>query len=61
MSINREVTQQDLINLSKLAEQRKNKRAYIFKNRIVNQTHDIKLAETSSPITKKLSEVFETT
>ena len=47
------VTEQDLINLRKLAEQQKNHRAEKIKNIILKQTHDIKLAE-SSPITKKI-------
>ena len=61
MNINPNVTQQDLINLSKIAEQQKNQRAIKIKNRILKQTHDIKLAETSSPITKKLEEFIQTT
>ena len=43
-----------MINLRKLAEQQKEQRAVIFKNKILKQTHDIKLAESLSPITKKL-------
>ena len=54
MSIYSNVTEQDLINLRKLAEQQKNQRALKIKNRILKQTHDIKLAENLSPITKKL-------
>jgi len=46
-----------LINLHKLAEQQKNYRAPEIKNRILKQTHDIKIAESLSPITKKLDEV----
>ena len=46
------VTQEDLINLRKLAEDQKNQRALRIKNRILKQTHDIKLAESFSPITK---------
>ena len=56
MSIYSNVTEQDLINLHKLAEQQKNQRAEKTKNRILKQTHDIKLAESFSPITKKLEE-----
>ena len=44
------VTQQDLTNLGKLAEQQKNQRAIKIKNRIL-KTHDKKL-ENLSPITK---------
>ena len=61
MSIYSNVTEQDLINLRKLAEQQKNQRAEKIKNRILKQTHDIKLAESLSPITKKLDEVNKST
>ena len=61
MSIYSNVTEQDLINLQKLAEQQKNQRALKFKNRILKQTHDIKLAEGLSPITKKLDVIIEST
>ena len=57
MSIYSNVTEQDLFNLRKLAEQQKNQRAEKIKNRILKQTHDIKLAESLSPITEKLDEV----
>ena len=50
------VTEKDLNNLPKLAEKQKNERALKIKNRISRQTHDVKLAESSSPITKKLDE-----
>ena len=53
MSIFNNVTEQDLINLRKLADQQKNQRSEKIKNRILKQTHDIKLAEILSPITKK--------
>ena len=56
MSIYANVTAQDLDNLRKLAEQQKNQRALKIKNRVLKQTHDIKLAESPSPITKKLDE-----
>ena len=61
MSVYSYVTEQDLINLRKLAEQQKNQRALKIKNRILKQTHDIKLAESLSPITKRIDEVKETT
>ena len=61
MSIYSNVTEQGLIILRKLAEQQKNQRALEFKNRILKQTHDIKLAESLSPITEKIDEVKETT
>ena len=57
MSIYSNVTEKDLENLRKLAEQQKNERALKIKNRILKQTHDVKLAESLSPITKKLDEV----
>ena len=57
MSIYSNVTEQDLINLRKLAEQQKNQRAEKVKNRILKHTHDVKLAESLSPITKKLDEI----
>ena len=56
MSIYSNVTEQDLENLRKLAEQQKNQRALKIKNRILKQTHDEKLAESLSPITKKVDE-----
>ena len=61
MSIYSNVTEKDLDNLRKLAEQQKEQRALKIKNRILKQTHDIKLAESLSPITKKLEEVNKST
>ena len=61
MSIYSNVTEQDLINLRKLAEQQKEQRALEIKNRILKQTHDIKLAESLSPNTKKLDEINKST
>ena len=61
MSIYPDVTEQDLISLRKLAQQQKNQRAHKLKNRILKQTHEIKLAESLSPITKKLDEVNQST
>ena len=55
------VTEQDLINLRKLAQQQKEQRALKIKNRILKQTHDIKLAESLSPFTKKLDNINEST
>ena len=46
-----------MINLRKLADQQKNQRALKIKKRILKQTHDIKLAESLTPITKKLDEI----
>ena len=56
MSIYSNATEQRLINLSKLAEQN-NQRAEKINNRILKQTHDVKLAENLSPITKKLDDL----
>ena len=56
MSIYSNVTEQDLINLRKLAQQQNNQRALKIKNRILKQTHDVKLAESLSPITEKLDD-----
>ena len=52
MSIYSNVTEKNLENLRKLADQQKNQRALKIKNRILKETHDIKLAESLSPITK---------
>ena len=48
-----------MINLRKLAEQQKEQRVKKIKIRILNQTHDVKLAESLSPITKNLDEATE--
>ena len=61
MSIYANVTEQDLINLPKLAEKQKNQRAPKIKNRILKRTHDIILAESLSPVTKEIGEVNEST
>ena len=61
MSIYPNVTEQDLDNLREVADQQKNQRAEKIKHRILKQTHNIKLAESSSPITKKLDEVNKST
>ena len=50
-----------MTNLRKLSEQQKEQRAIIIKNRSSKPTHDIKFAESFSPITKKLDVVKETT
>ena len=52
MSISSNVTEQELNNLRKLAEQQKEQRAPKIKSRFLKQTHDVKLAATLSPITK---------
>ena len=54
MSIYSNVTEQDLDNLRKLAQQQKNQQAIKIKNRILEKTHDKKLAESLSPLTKRL-------
>ena len=56
MSIYSNVTDQDLDNLRKLAEQQKEQRALKIKNGILKETHDDKLAKSLSPITNKLDE-----
>ena len=56
MGIYSNVTEQDLIILRKLAQQQKEQRAFKIKNKILQQTHNFKLAESLSPITKKLDE-----
>ena len=61
MSIYSNVTEQDLFNLRKLAQQQKEQRAIKIKNTILKQTHDDKLAESLSTITKKLEEVNKST
>ena len=61
MSIYSNVTERDLINLHKLAEQKKNQRALKIKNTILKQTHDVKLAESLSPNIKKLDTLNEST
>ena len=55
------VTEKDLGNLRKLAEQQKNERALKIRNKILKQTHDKKLAESLSPITEKLDTINEST
>ena len=47
MSIYSNVTEKDLENLRKLAEQQKEQRAPKIKNRILKQTHDEKLPNPS--------------
>ena len=56
MSIYSNVTEKDLDNLRKLAQQQKEQRAPKIKNRILKQTHDNKLADSLSPITEKLDD-----
>ena len=56
MSTYSNITEQDLIILRKLAEQQKEQRALKIKKLILKQTHEIKLAEKLSPITKKVDE-----
>ena len=57
MSIYSNVTEKDLEKLRKLTEQQKNERALKIKKRILKQTHDVKLAESLTPITKKLDDL----
>ena len=60
MSICPKMTEQDLINLGRLAEQQKNQRAMKIKKKL-KQTNRKKLAESFTPITKKLDEVDKST
>ena len=59
MSIYPNVTEKDLINLRKLAEQQENQRANEIINRFLKQTHVKKLAENLSLITKKLDDLIK--
>ena len=61
ISIHPKVSERDLIILRELAEQQKNQRAIEIKKIILKPAYDIKLAESLSPITKKLDEVNELT
>ena len=61
MSIYSNVTEKNLDNLRKLAKQQEEQRALKIKNRILIQTQDKKLAESISPITKKLEEFNKST
>ena len=61
MSIYSNVTEQELIILRKQAEQQKKQRALKIKNKILKQTHDVKLAESLSPITRRIDEVNNST
>ena len=61
MSIFSNVTEPDLINFRKLTDEQRGHRALKIKNRILKQTHDIKLAESFSPITKKLDKINDST
>ena len=61
MNIYPNVTQTDLIRLTKLAEEQKDQRAIKKFKKKFNQIHDIILAENLSPFTKKLSEFKEST
>ena len=54
MSIYPNVTQNDLINLRKLADQQKNQRSEEINNKILKQTRDLKKLENFSPITRKI-------
>ena len=61
MNIYSNVTEQDSDNLRNLAQQQKEQLALKIKNRILKQTHDVKLAESLSPITKKLDKINKST
>ena len=61
MSFSTDVTEKDMINLVKLAGHQKNQRATKSQNRILKQTHDVKLAESFECINKKLEKVDKST
>ena len=61
MSIYSNFMEQDLIIQVKIVEQQKNQRVPKIKPRILKQTHDIELAESLSPINKKIEKIKETT
>ena len=48
MSLYPKVTEQDLINIHKLAEEQRDQRALKIKKRNLKKTHDVKLAESLS-------------
>ena len=59
MSVYPNVTMEDVIELAKLLKQQKNQRAIEMKIKILKQTHQKQLAETVTPITRKLSKTTE--
>ena len=61
MSNNSNVTEQDLINLRKLANQQKEQRVLKIKNKILKETHDKQLVDSFSPSTGRLDEVNKST
>ena len=61
MSIYSNVAERDLDNLRKLEEQEKNQRAVKIKNRILTQTHEVKLAESLLLIIRNLDVIKEST
>ena len=61
MSICSNLTELDLTSLPVSAEKQENQRAIKIENRNLKQTHDIKLAESLSLITKKLDNIDYTT
>ena len=61
MTTHTNVTKEDLINLSKLAEQQKNQGANKIKYRIFKYTHEKELEESFSLITKKTGKNNEST
>ena len=61
MSSYSNVTEKDLINLRKLAEQQETQQTHKIKNRVLKQTHDKILAENLSPNTEKFDNYNEST
>ena len=59
MSIYPKVTEEDLNNLSRLAEQQRNQRVPIIRKKKLKQTHEKNVAKNFDPITKKLENVIK--
>ena len=57
MSVYQNVTEHNLISLSKSAEQWNNQRAIRSKIKILKQTHDKNIADSFTSINKKIEEV----
>ena len=60
MNIYSYVTEEDMVNLAKIAEQHNKEITEEMKNSLLKQTHN-KLAVSFKPITKKLEEVNKST
>ena len=60
MSLYSNVTEEGLIILGEISKQQKDQRDLEVKKRNLKQTHDIKLADSFSPLTKELDVIDET-